>query len=155
LRWSTGSMAFSFLRADDARSTLRCSRRTGHTLRFRSGAVARCARTSQPRFRSGRTENGEPMKLLYRPFGLVAGALAGLMAGAIFKRIWTLVADEEDKPDATDKQRSWTEVVSAAALQGAVFGGVRAAVDRAGATGFERVTGTWPGNTEPPEKLSR
>ena len=95
------------------------------------------------------------MKLLYKPFGLVAGALAGLLAGAIFKGIWRLVADEEDKPDATDKHRSWTEVVSAAAVHGAVFGGVRAAVDRVGATSFERVTGTWPGNTEPPEKPPR
>jgi predicted metal-dependent enzyme (double-stranded beta helix superfamily) len=92
------------------------------------------------------------MKLLYKPFGVVAGVVAGMMAGAVFKQIWKLVADEEDKPDATDRNRGWTEVVSAAAIQGAVFGGVKAAVDRAGATGFERITGTWPGNTEPPEK---
>jgi predicted metal-dependent enzyme (double-stranded beta helix superfamily) len=92
------------------------------------------------------------MKLLYKPFGTVAGIVAGMAAGAIFKRIWKVVADEDDKPDAKDKYRSWLEVTLAAALQGAVFGGIKAAVDRAGATGFEQLTGAWPGNTERPEK---
>jgi hypothetical protein len=92
------------------------------------------------------------MKLLYKPFGLLAGVLAGIVAGAIFKRIWALFAGEEDKPDATDEARGWVEVLTAAALEGAVFAGVKAAVERAGATGFARVTGTWPGETEPPKK---
>lgn len=88
------------------------------------------------------------MKLLYKPFGLVTGIVAGMIAGAIFKRTWALVGGEADKPDAKDKERGWLEVVTAAALQGAVFGAVKAAVDRAGATGYEAVTGVWPGNTE-------
>ena len=91
------------------------------------------------------------MKLLYKPVGLVTGIVAGMIAGAIFKRAWSLVGGEEEKPDAKDKQRGWVEVVSAAALQGAVFGGVKAAVDRAGATGYEALTGVWPGNTEKPK----
>jgi hypothetical protein len=88
------------------------------------------------------------VKLLYRPFGLIAGVLAGRLAGAIFKRIWTPGGDEEDKPDAKDEDRSWAEVVSAAAVQGAVFGGVKAAVDRAAASGFEWATGVWPGRAK-------
>jgi hypothetical protein len=92
------------------------------------------------------------MKLVYKPFGVLAGAVSGVVAGAIFKRIWALMAGEADTPDAKDKQRGWTEVLSAAALQGAVFAGVKAAVDRAGATGFERLTGVWPGKTDAPAK---
>jgi hypothetical protein len=38
-------------------------------------------------------------------------------------------------------------VVTAAIIQGAVFGAVKALIDRAGATGFERLTGVWPGKT--------
>ena len=91
------------------------------------------------------------MKLLYKPFGLVAGILAGMIAGAIFRRAWGVVGGGEDKPDATDKERGWVEVVSAAALQGAVFGGVKAAVDRASAQGYEAVTGVWPGKTDEPD----
>jgi hypothetical protein len=45
-----------------------------------------------------------------------------------------------------DRNRSWSEILAAAAVEGAVFGAVKAAIDRAGATGFERATGTWPGN---------
>jgi hypothetical protein len=41
----------------------------------------------------------------------------------------------------------WGEVVSAAVVKAAVFAGVKTLVDRAGATAFERVTGTWPGKT--------
>jgi Protein of unknown function (DUF4235) len=89
------------------------------------------------------------MKLFYKPIGAMAGVTAGLIAGAIFKRVWRVVAHEEDTPDAKDKHRTWTEVVAAAAVQGAIFAGVKAVVDRAGAEGFARLTGVWPGNTEP------
>ena len=92
------------------------------------------------------------MKLVYKPFGLVTSILGGLAAGAAFKRIWRAIAHEDDAPDAKDLQRGWGEIVVAAALQGAVFGAVKAAVDRAGATGFARATGVWPGRTEPPEQ---
>ncbi len=36
--------------------------------------------------------------------------------------------------------------VLAAALQGAVFAATRTAIDRAGANGFRRLTGAWPGD---------
>jgi hypothetical protein len=87
------------------------------------------------------------MRLLYRPFGVLLGVLAGLVAGAIFKRLWGLAAEESESPKATDRDRGVTEIVAAAAVQGAVFGTVKALVDRAGASGFERVTGEWPGRT--------
>jgi hypothetical protein len=87
-------------------------------------------------------------KVFYKPFGLLVSVVAGLIAGAIFKRVWRTVAHEEDAPDATDADKGWGEVVAAAAAQGAVFGGVKAAMDRAGASGFARLTGTWPGDTE-------
>ena len=89
------------------------------------------------------------MKLLYKPIGTIAGVSAGLVAGAIFKRVWQVVAHEDDTPDAKDRYRSWPEVIAAATLQGAIFAVVKAAVDRAGAEGFARVTGVWPGSTEP------
>lgn len=84
-------------------------------------------------------------KLLYKPFGLLFGVLGGLAAGAIFKRVWRAAAHEEEAPKATDARKGWGEVIAAATVEGAVFGGVKALIDRAGATGFERVTGAWPG----------
>lgn len=89
------------------------------------------------------------MKFLYKPFGVLVSVLGGLLAGALFKRTWRAIAGEDDSPNATDRQRGWGEIVTAAALEGALFGAVKAAVDRAGASGFARVTGTWPGEDEP------
>jgi len=86
-------------------------------------------------------------KLAYRPIGMLGGLLAGLVAGALFKRVWKLAARESEPPKATDEMRGWREVVLAAAVEGAVFAGVKAAVDRAGAKGFAHATGVWPGRT--------
>jgi hypothetical protein len=85
------------------------------------------------------------MTFLYKPFGLLISVLGGVLASMLFRRLWMVVADEEDPPDATDRERGWGEVVLAAAVQGALFGSVKALVDRAGATGFAKATGTWPG----------
>jgi hypothetical protein len=87
-------------------------------------------------------------KVLYKPFGLIFSVLGGIVAGAIFKRIWGAAANEDEAPKATDETRGWTEVVVAAAAEGAVFGGVKALIDRAGATGFAHLTGAWPGRTK-------
>jgi hypothetical protein len=83
----------------------------------------------------------------YKPFGAITGMLAGVLAGIFFKRVWKLVAHEQRPPKANDRSRGWTEVVLAATLEGAVFGAVKAAVERAGATGFAKTTGVWPGPT--------
>ncbi|HJD82829.1 DUF4235 domain-containing protein [Kitasatospora aureofaciens] len=84
-------------------------------------------------------------KIAYRPVGLALGAVSGLAAGALFKQAWKALGHDEDAPDATDEDHSWREVLLAATLQGAIFAVLKAAVDRAGATGVRRLTGTWPG----------
>jgi hypothetical protein len=83
-------------------------------------------------------------KIAYKPVGLLLSAGAGLAAGVLFKQIWKRVADDPDTPDATDENRGWGEILTAAALQGATFALVKAAVDRAGATGVKKITGEWP-----------
>jgi predicted metal-dependent enzyme (double-stranded beta helix superfamily) len=82
--------------------------------------------------------------IAYKPVGLVIGAVSGAVAGALFRQAWKLVTDEDDAPDATDKDRSWQEILLAAAVQGAIFAVVKAAVDRSGAHVVQRVTGHWP-----------
>jgi hypothetical protein len=85
-------------------------------------------------------------KVLYKPLGIIFGVLGGILAGTVFKQIWKRVAGEEDAPKATEDERSWGEVLPAAALQGATFALVKAAVDRGGAEGFRKLTGVWPGD---------
>ncbi|MFF7178296.1 DUF4235 domain-containing protein [Streptomyces sp. NPDC008121] len=84
-------------------------------------------------------------KIAYKPVGLTLGTISGMLAGALFKQTWKMIAHEDDAPDATDEERSWREILLAAAIQGAVFAVVKAAVDRSGAQATRKLTGTWPG----------
>ncbi|MFI5762404.1 MULTISPECIES: DUF4235 domain-containing protein [unclassified Streptomyces] len=84
-------------------------------------------------------------KVAYKPVGMALGAASGMLAGMAFKQAWKAIEGEGDAPNATDEDRSWKEILIAAALQGAIFAVVKAAVDRSGALATRRVTGTWPG----------
>ncbi len=70
-------------------------------------------------------------KLVSKPVTIVTSMLAGMVAGVIFKHVWKLAAGQDEAPDATDPDHGWTEVIAAAALEGAIFGAVKAAVQRA------------------------
>ena len=85
-------------------------------------------------------------KVAYKPVGVLLGLGAGAVAGLIFKEIWKLAAGDDDAPNATDEDRGWTEIIAAAALQGAIFAATKAAIDRVGARGFTKLTGSWPGD---------
>ncbi|MDN3359571.1 DUF4235 domain-containing protein [Actinomadura sp. DC4] len=64
-----------------------------------------------------------------RPISAALGMAGGLIAGALFKRTWKLVAGQEDTPDAGDLDRGWTEILIAATIQGAIAGAVKAALN--------------------------
>ena len=85
-------------------------------------------------------------KAFYTPIGILFGVLGGIIGGAIFKQVWKLVTDQEDAPAAREAEYTWAEVLPAAAVQGAIFAVTKAAVDRGGAKGFEKLTGVWPGD---------
>ena len=87
------------------------------------------------------------MKALYKLLSLSASVLGGALAGAIFKRLWKITAGEDQAPKATDARRGWREILLAAALQGAVFAVVKAAVERGTAEGTRKLTGVWPGDS--------
>jgi len=84
-------------------------------------------------------------KLMHRAVSMLVGMVGGLLAGAIFKRAWQLAAGEDEAPKATDASRGWHEILIAAALQGAIFAVVRAALHRLTAASAHSLTGTWPG----------
>ncbi len=85
------------------------------------------------------------MKLLYKPLSVLVSVLGGIVAGAVFKKVWAVVSGEREPPRATSPEHSTQEVLLAAVVQGAIFAGVKTAVDRAGAKGFKKITGTDPG----------
>ncbi|MGV9557293.1 DUF4235 domain-containing protein [Streptomyces sp. NPDC003401] len=63
----------------------------------------------------------------------------------MFERARRMRGHDEEAPDTTGEERAWMEVLLVAMLQDAIFVGVKAALDRAGAVAARRMTGTWPG----------
>jgi hypothetical protein len=88
------------------------------------------------------------VRLIYKPFGLLLGILAGLLGRRLFDAAWTKI-DAEDPPKGTTESAPWAKVLGAAALQGVIFKVTRVAVDRYGATGWRYLTGSWPGERAP------
>lgn len=84
------------------------------------------------------------MKLLYKPWSILFGVLGGLVASRVFAKVWDLFS-KGPAPEPTERQASWKTVLPAAALEGAIYAGVKAATQRGGAQAFERATGVWPG----------
>jgi len=83
-------------------------------------------------------------KVLFLPFSVAGGVLAGLIGKKLFRAIWSLLyRDEPPNPSRPDVP--WRKVIAALALEGAVFRTVRGVVDRASRQAFSRASGSWPG----------
>ena len=84
-------------------------------------------------------------KLMYRLFSMLVSFGGGLLATAIFKKVWKLTPGADEAPKPTDASKSWAEFLTAAAVQGAIFAMVTASMERLAAVGTRSLTGTWPG----------
>jgi hypothetical protein len=84
------------------------------------------------------------LKLMFIPFRVIGGFLAGKIATGLFRRLWGLI-DSEQAPDPKQREVSLGKLATGLALQGAVFQGVRGLADHGSRVVFRRVTGRWPG----------
>lgn len=89
------------------------------------------------------------MKLLYKPFGLIAAFIAGRVGKAIFTSLWSRI-DDRQPPETTAPSAPFGKVVGAKALEAATMAGVGAAADRLSAKLFHHLTGAWPGRDPEP-----
>ena len=88
------------------------------------------------------------MRLLFAPFSIIAGLLAGFLGKKLFEQVWALI-DDEEPPESENRQATWGKVIAAAAIEGAIFRATKEAVDRGARVAFANTTGTWPGNERP------
>lgn len=87
-------------------------------------------------------------KIIITPLGIVIGLIAGQISKKIFDFIWSRFSDEEaPKPD--HREIGWPALIAALVVEGAIFRLTKGFVDRGTRKGFERLTGTWPGEEEP------
>jgi Protein of unknown function (DUF4235) len=95
------------------------------------------------------------MKILYKPFGIIAGLIGARLARKLFRAVWGRI-DPEAPPRPSTEDTSLPKVIGAAAFEAAIFAATRAAVDRASLKWFQFLTGIWAGEKEqPPEAVGR
>ena len=87
-------------------------------------------------------------KILFLPFSMLGGLIAGIIGKQLFRRVWSLI-DHEQPPEPEHRGVSWKKLIAALLLEGAIFRATRGAVDKATREGFSRLTGSWPGEEHP------
>ena len=88
------------------------------------------------------------MKILYKPFAIIAGLISSQIGRRVFKKMWARI-DDAAPPKPTTAEASLGKVLGAATLEAATMAGVAAAVNRASAKSFHYLTGIWPGEQRP------
>jgi hypothetical protein len=83
---------------------------------------------------------------VYKPVDMIADMIGGLLAGLIFRGVWSIVEHGDEAPEPTDEQGSWREMLLAAGMHGTISALVKAAIDRGAAEGTRKLTGIWPGD---------
>jgi hypothetical protein len=87
-------------------------------------------------------------KIVFIPFSIVGGLLAGFVGKKLFEQAWGLI-DEDEPPGPKHRETSWLKLVAALTLEGAIFRAVRGAFDHGSRSSFAKLTGTWPGERRP------
>ena len=88
------------------------------------------------------------MKILFVPFSIAAGLVAGFLSKKAFDQLWGLI-DEQEPPDSKHRDIDWGKLLIASAIQGAIFRAVKEASDHYSRRAFAGVTGSWPGEERP------
>ena len=84
------------------------------------------------------------MKVLFTPISVLAGLLAGIISKKLFSLVWSAI-DGGDPPDHKQRVPDHVTLAAALVLEGAIVRLVRGGVDHASRHGFAHLTGAWPG----------
>ena len=83
-------------------------------------------------------------KILFIPFSVVGGLLAGFVSKKVFEQVWGLI-DEEEPPEAEHREISWAKLIASAALSGAIFRVAKEAADHGSTAGIRAAHGRLAG----------
>ena len=89
-------------------------------------------------------------KLLFIPFSVIGGILAGAIGKKTFELIWGAL-DDEEAPDSQHREISLVKLIVALVVQGAIFRAARGLIDHGARHAFQKMTGSWPGEEQPEE----
>jgi hypothetical protein len=87
-------------------------------------------------------------KLLFVPFSVIGGILAGAIGKKTFEVLWGAI-DDQEAPDPQHREVSLKKLIPALILQGAIFRAVRGLFDHGTRHAFQKLTGSWPGEEKP------
>jgi hypothetical protein len=85
------------------------------------------------------------VKLMFIPFRVVGGRIAGALSKRAFGAAWRLIDKQAPPPKADERRASVGKLAVALAVNGAVFRLVSGLVDHGARVAFLRLTGRWPG----------
>ena len=87
-------------------------------------------------------------KLLFVPFSVIGGILAGLVGKKTFEALWGAF-DNHEAPDPEHRDITLKKLIPALLLEGAIFRAVRGLFDHGARRAFSKLTGNWPGEERP------
>jgi len=95
---------------------------------------------------------GEIMgKVIFFPISIGGGLLAGAIGKRLFGAVWGTI-DKEEPPHSRHRDVDIGKLVLALVIDGAVIRLVKGLVDHGARQGFQRLTGSWPGDKAPRPK---
>ncbi len=87
-------------------------------------------------------------KILFLPFSVLSGVLAGIIGKKTFERLWGIF-DDQGAPDPKQRDVAFPRLIAALMLEGAIFRATRGLADHGSRSAYSRLTGRWPGEERP------
>ena len=84
------------------------------------------------------------MKLLYKPFSIMARTVGTRLGKSAFQTVWERVGDSPEPPSPAAGRLSLPRVAATAALEAAMMAAIDGAIEQLTARAFHHLIGAWP-----------
>jgi hypothetical protein len=90
-------------------------------------------------------------KVVSLPISAGSGLLAGLLGKKLFGVLWRVI-DDQEPPKPEHRDAALGKLALALVIEGALLALVKGIVDHGSRHAFTRLTGAWPGESEPEDQ---